>query len=135
MLTNTEVRAMVEHCSYKPGWVILLKGDFEIGEAYLQVSVDETVGRCSVTGKPTSWKGGKKYLSKFMCAQEIVGAVFSVIKAAEEHEMLEWFRYKNASIFNPHLNPDELVKIAKYKRNFVTRPNNQSMTMEETNGN
>lgn len=66
-----------------------------------------------------------------MCQQEIVGCVFSLIKAAEEHEMLEWFRYQGASIFNPHLNPDALAEVAKRKENFVTRPDNQSMTQEE----
>lgn len=130
-LTGHDVMTIVGRCSYKPGWRVDVHGDLFDGSMYLQVSVAEDVGRCSVSGKPTAWKSGKRYLSKHMCHQEVVGVVFALIKAAEEHEMLEWFRYKGASIFNPHLDPNKLAELARYADNFVTRPDNRSMTQEE----
>lgn len=131
MITESDVKRVVEACTYKEGWTFLCVGNIEDGSMFLQVSVSEKVGRCSITGKPVAWKGGKKYLSRFMCQQEIVGAVFAIIKSAEEHEMLEMFRYKGASIFNPHLSPDALVAVASKKVNFVTRDNGTSMTLAE----
>lgn len=64
-----------------------------------------------------------------MCRQEIVGTAFGLIRDAEEHETREWFRYRGASIFNPHLDPDVLVEVARKKTSFVTRTN--AMSMEE----
>lgn len=131
MISKEQVIRTVLACTYKEGWTIRWSGNLEDGSMFLQVSVSEEVGRCSVSGEPAAWKGGKKYLSRFMCSQEIVGVIFSIIKAAEEHEMLEMFRYKGASIFNPHLNPDALVEVARKKSSFVTRENGTSMTLEE----
>lgn len=127
-VTEAQVRTIVNACSYKPDWEILVRGNLEDGSMYIQLAVK---GTCSVTKQPADWKSGKRYLSRFMCSQEIVGVVFSLIKAAEEHEMLEWFRYKGASIFNPHLNPDVLATVARHRENFVTRPNNESMEQDK----
>lgn len=126
-LTFQQITDLIAQVTYKDGWSIILGKDGD--RMYIQVDV--IGGRCSVTGKRVDWRGGKKYLSPWMCKQEIVGACFAIIKAAEEHETLEWFRYKGASIFNPHLDPDVLAEVAKKKENFVTRPDNQSMTQEE----
>ncbi|MGI4991034.1 hypothetical protein ACRXCV_00260 (plasmid) [Halobacteriovorax sp. GFR7] len=126
-LTTKQIRRMVAHITYKEGWDIIVGEDG--ARTYLQLSV--TGGVCSVTKQPADWKGGKKYLSQYMCKQEIIGACFAIIKEAEEHETREWFRYKGAAIFNPHLDPDALVRVARDKTNFCTRPDNQSMTQEE----
>ena len=69
-----------------------------------------------------------------MCKQEIVGAVFGALRAAEEHEMREWFRYKDVSIYNPHRCPDALVKFARFKKHLDLRDNAMSMTEEDTEG-
>lgn len=127
MITKAEIVKIVSQITYKKGWNFSVKGDFNAG-LFLQIHVAN--GVCSVSGEPVSWASGKRYLSPFMCKQEIVGVCFSLVKAAEEHEMLEFFRYKGASIFNPHLDPDKLAELAKYKANFVCRPDNQSMTMD-----
>lgn len=135
MITAANVMAVVVDCTYKEGWSIRLHGDLNDGSMFLQIVVSKEVGRCSVSGKAVAWKGGKKYLSRFMCKQEIVGVVFAIIKAAEEHEMLEMFRYKGSSIFNPHLDPDVLAIVASKKASFVTRDNGTSMTLEEKENN
>ena len=64
-----------------------------------------------------------------MCRQEIVSAVYGAIEKAELHEIREWFRYRNASIFNPHLDPDVLAVVARKRSSFNTRAN--PMTMAE----
>lgn len=124
MMTFDQLVEIVSEISYKPGWAIHLHRD--AGRPYVQltaVSID------SVTHVPCDWKSGKSYLSVHMCRQEIVGAVFGLIRAAEEHEMREFFRYKGASIYNPHLDPDALVLVAKRQSSFNMRDN--AMTMVE----
>lgn len=124
MITIDEMEKIVNTISYKPGWFINFHYD---GRPYIQISATTLD---SITLTPSSWKSGKTYLSQHMCKQEIVSAVYGAIEKAELHEVREFFRYKNVSIFNPHLDPDALVEIAKYKKNFCIRDN--AMTMVET---
>lgn len=114
-----EVETLVSNISYKEGWSVIAVPDRLARRIYIQLYV--TNGVDSVTGKPTEWKSGKRFLSNFMTAQEVVGQVFDLIKAAEMHEVHEWFRYKGASIYNPHLSPDALVEVARKKENFLIR--------------
>lgn len=126
-MTMKEIAELVHSCTYKLGWYVNLRFDEtslspispEPGRPYLQLYVVGTLD--SVTGEPTVWRSGKKYLSRHMCRQEIVGAVFGLIKDAEMHEVHEWFRYKGASIFNQHLDPDVLAEVAKKKSSFNVR--------------
>lgn len=136
-MTYDEMSEIVKAITYRPGWTILLKRDWSTekgrhyGRPYVQIAVDETsdASLSPVTGQREPWRSGKHFLSPHMCRQEIVGAVFGAIKSAEEHEMREWFRYRGASIYNPHLDPDALVELARYRRNFNLREN--AMSMEE----
>lgn len=130
-MTFDEMNELVYACTYKPGWHIILAFD---GRPFIQLSVsvetEAALDSHKRDGTRTPWKSGKRYLSLHMCRQEVVGAVFALIKDAEMHEVHEWFRYKNASIYNPHLDPDALVTIATRKASFNTREN--AMTMEES---
>ena len=123
--------AIVDTITYKPGWTVLFR--WSADRPYVQLSVDVTSDlTLDPTGKSTArtpWKSGKRYLSKYMCSQEIVGAVFGLIKDAEMHEVHEWFRYRGASIYNPHLDPEALVELARKRSSFVVRDN--AMSMEE----
>lgn len=127
----TEMAEIVHNCSYKPGWYVAVRINED--RPYIQLCIteesDSSLDSVTRDGTRTPWSSGKRYLSEHMCRQEVVGAVFGLIKDAEEHEMREWFRYKNASIFNPHLDPEALVTVAKVRRNFNMRKN--PMTMEE----
>lgn len=123
-LTVEQIQEIVAACTYKPDWKINLHDDGE--RMYIQI---EAKSLDSQTLQPCGWKSGKTYLSPFMCRQEIVGAVFSAIEKAEIHEMREFFRYRGASIFNPHLDPDVLAQVAKKKESFNVRDN--AMSMEE----
>lgn len=118
-----QISAILSDITYKPKWYIGLFGTPE--KMYIQLSVTNSV--CSVSRETTNWKSGKRYLSPHMCRQEIVGTVYGLIEAAEIHEMREWFRYKGASIYNPHLDPDALVSVAKKASNFNCRENAMSM--------
>lgn len=131
-MTLSEIQELVSACKYKPGWEIFLGYEEEGDRPYIQIKVS-TLAEASVdsiTGLKAAWSGGKRYLSYHMCRQEVVGAVFGAIKDAEMHETHEWFRYKGASIYNPHLDPDALAGVARRKNSFNVRKN--AMSMEET---
>jgi hypothetical protein len=130
-LENYEMEEIAEQITYKPGWHIIIAREYD--RVVLQISVDGTT-EASIdaqlrNGTRVPWKSGKKYLSAWCCRQEVVGAVFGMIKDAESHEMREWFRYKGAAIYNPHLDPDVLVEIARKSSSFNVREN--AMTLEE----
>lgn len=122
-LTKQDMMDIVDNITYKPTWCINLKEDGK--GLYVQISATTLD---SVTLEPTPWTGGKNYLSEHMCRQEVVGVVFSALEKAELHEMREFFRYKGACIYNPHLDPDALAEVAKKKANFNLRENAMTMT-------
>lgn len=123
-LTIEQMKSLVEACTYKPGWEIIFDNDGE--RPFVQIAATTL---CSVSGEASAWKSSKTYLSPYMCRQEVVSAVYGAIEKAELHEIREFFRYKGASIFNPHLDPDVLAEVAKKKESFNMRDN--AMTMEE----
>jgi len=128
-MTEEEVAEIVGAITYKPGWTFLLGQD---GRQFVQASVsvesDLTLDPTRRTDTRTPWKSGKRYLSPHMCRQEVVGVVLGLIKDAETHEIHEWFRYRNAAIYNPHLDPDVLVEVARKLSSFNVRANAMSMT-------
>jgi hypothetical protein len=132
---TSSIIELVRECTYKPGWRVDVGYDgygTKQQRLYIQVSVT-TEAEASMEsagpdrGKRQPWKGGKVYLSDRMCRQEVVSAVYGAIERAELHEIREWFRYKGASIFNPHLDPDVLAAIARKKSSFNVRVNAMSM--------
>jgi hypothetical protein len=132
---------IISQITYKPGWHILLRrdamgtasGHSAAGAIFVQLYIDETsdasLDSQKRDGTRVAWKSGKRYLSAHMSRQEVVGVVFDLIKGAELHETREWFRYRGASIYNPHLDPDVLVTVASKASSFNTRLN--AMTMDE----
>ncbi|UFS66922.1 hypothetical protein LO749_20730 [Paracoccus denitrificans] len=131
MMTTAEMWEILREISYKPGWRFIFDTTGE--RPFIQVAVgvesDLTLDPTGRTDERTPWRSGKRYLSPHMCRQEIVGAVFGLIKDAEMHEIHEWFRYRGASIYNPHLDPDVLVGVARRAASFNVREN--AMSMEE----
>ena len=123
-LTIEQMKSLVEACTYKPDWEIIFDNDGE--RPFVQIAATTL---CSASGEASAWKSGKTYLSPYMCRQEVVSAVYGAIEKAELHEIREFFRYKGASIFNPHLDPDVLAGVAKKKESFNMRDN--AMIMEE----
>ncbi len=130
-MTIDDIRAIVALVTYKPGWSFRVEE--EGGRPFLQASVsvesDLTMDPTGKTKDRTPWKSGKRFLSLHMCRQEIIGSVLGLVKDAEAHETHEWFRYRGASIYNPHLDPDALAEVARKASSFNVRVN--AMTMEE----
>lgn len=128
------MQALIEAITYKPGWSIYFEID-EAGLPYVQIGVDATteasLDSTKRDGTRTPWRGSRRYLSPAMCRQEIVGAVFGLIKDAESHEMREWFRFMGASIHNPHIDPLALVAVARKASNFDLRDNAMSMVEDK----
>lgn len=120
---------IIAEITYKPGWYFRV--GFDANRLWFQVGVTEEaeISFDPIAGKKVPWRGAKHYMSPHMCRNEIVSMVHHAIERAELHEVNEWFRYKGASIFNPHLDPDALVEVARFLKNFDTRDN--AMTMEE----
>lgn len=128
-----EIQEIINQVSYKPGWRIIhgISGDRD----YLQVEATTLDAECGHEqieemgqAVAATWRGGKRYLSPHMCRQEIVGICFDLFKAAEDHEMREWFRYRGTRIYCPHIDPDWLAENAT-PDTFSVREN--AMTMEE----
>ena len=127
MINLREMQEVIDQITYKPGWEFTVQRERAGGRAYLQATVTEEM---PATGDNAFWRSAKYYLSYHMCRQEIVGVAFNCVRDAEEHEMREWFRYRDSAIYNPHLDPDILAEIASRLSSFVMREN--PMTMEET---
>jgi hypothetical protein len=68
--------------------------------------------KCNSEGNEKEWHGRKWYLSPHMIDDEIIKTVFLAFKVVIEHEVLEGFKYDGKAVFNPHVNFEELVKIA-----------------------
>jgi hypothetical protein len=123
MLTNKDIQDIVSVITYKPGWQILLR--FDETRPYVQI---QATTMDSITHELVPWRSAKHYLSYHMCRQEVVSSVFHAIERAELHEIREFFRYKGASIYNPHLDPDVLAEVAKKATSFCLRENAMLMT-------
>jgi hypothetical protein len=91
--------------------------DLGNGRIFIQMSYD---GFCSRTGVfQYDWHGRKYYLSDYMTEDEIVKTCFAAFKAAVEHEVMEGFKINDITVFNPHIDHKELLKIShiEVKRN------------------
>lgn len=51
----------------------------------------------------------KWQLSRFMTPTELVRTAYKAALTAEEHEVGEYFKYKNELIFCPHINVEALL--------------------------
>ena len=123
-MNNSEINELINKITYKPNWSILFYASTE--RSYIQISVTNSID--SVSRETCDWKSGKRFTSEHMCRQEIIGLVYGLVEAAEIHEMREWFRYRGASIYNPHLDPDVLVEVARKASSFNCRDNAMDMS-------
>jgi len=120
MYTLQEIRDIVGLCRFDyphKHWLIEVRMDGT--RPYLQVHVPD--GRDADTGLPMEWTGRKWMLSQHMCKNEIVTTAFKAVMTAMEHEVRENFRYRGASIFNPHMDPDKLVDFVSDDANMQSR--------------
>lgn len=122
------IKDMVRKITYKPEWLLVVGDDGN--RFYLQVAVTKNADAAvdAFSGKRAAWRGSKRYVSPHMCDQELVGIAFDLFKAAELHEMHEWFKYRGRAIYCPHLSPDSLWEIATLKHMDVRQ---DAMLMRE----
>ena len=118
MYSQKEIEEIVSLCSFED-WQLDVKQDGS--RLYLQVHVLN--GKDSETGRTIEWTGRKWMLSPFMVKNEIVATAFKAVMTAVEHEVRENFRYRGVSIFNPHIDPDQLVDFVSDASNMQSREN------------
>lgn len=58
------------------------------------------------------YKGGKWYLSKHSIDDEIVKKCYLAFRTLIEHEVLEGFKVDGKTLFNPHVDFEELLAIS-----------------------
>lgn len=80
------------------------------GRVFIQVTY---IAPCSKTRYLKKWKGRKWYLSQHMSDDEIIKTFYLAFEIAVRHEILEGFKIDGKSIFNPHLNFEELLTICE----------------------
>lgn len=67
---------------------------------------------CSKTNKMEIWKGGKHYLSQHMTNDEIVKKAWVAFEMAIKHEVMEGFKVDGITLFNPHVDFEELLRVS-----------------------
>jgi len=106
-MNSLELAAVVAACEFDP-WDITIRFEDD-GAPYLQVC--DVMGVCNMSGQPNPWAGRKWRLSYHMTESEVVKTALKAVLAAAEHEALEQFKYKGETIFDPHINVDDLLRL------------------------
>ena len=112
MLDLDDIRAVVSQVHYKD-WRFhvdaeaLESGDYR---PWLQVHFHAADnGNPEVSGLAT---GRKWFLSPWMTESEVVGTAFKAVLTAEEHETREKFKWRERSVFGPHIDIESLWEAA-----------------------
>lgn len=95
---GTQFKIRVEH-----------DNEFENGRVFLQITYHAP---CAETKEAKEWHGRKYYLSKHMTDDEIVKTTYVAFESCIKHEIMEGFRVDGITLFNPHINFEELIKIS-----------------------
>jgi hypothetical protein len=105
-----EVKSILNDISYKrDGWNISLIEKEGLNGWLIQVQFRD-YDLSSNKEEKVLQKCRKWYISPYMTTSEIVSTCLLAYLRAEEHEARERFTYKNAQVFSPHFDMDELVK-------------------------
>lgn len=119
MMTTDQIRSVVANIAY-PGFDFRVKQEGD--RSYLQISCED---KCNQTGEHYVWSGRKWFLSQYMTRSELVNTALKATLTAVEHEAREKFTYKGVTIYDPHLDVDELVEFRQQKAT-ATRAQEQS---------
>lgn len=84
----------------------------------------EYSSECTKGGEKDTWKGRKWYLSEYMTDDEIIKTAYSAFEFCIKHEIMEGFKVDNITLFNPHVNFEELLLISNKEvtRNDSIKP-------------
>lgn len=109
MKTNKQIASIVASvtCDLFPNWaLVFIPGIVRQRPPFIRI---EGTGPCAVTGKELEWTGRKWQLSYHMTDTEIVCTAYKAWEAALQHELREFFKYKNVQVFDPHRSIEALV--------------------------
>lgn len=73
------------------------------------------------TGEIERQQTRKWLISPYMTNSEIVQTVFKLCATSMEHRLREHFTYKNARVFGPHFDIEDLVQLCKDRENAGSR--------------
>lgn len=107
-MTYTEIQTFfTENIKYKPGWVFHVG---KKGEAmFLQIRF---MAPNNYRPDQMELQYCRKWqLSEWMTETELVQTAWAAVQRAEMHEASEIFKYKDADIFNTHMNVDLLAEL------------------------
>lgn len=82
---------------------------YGFGRVFIQIAYKAF---CTKTQQLDEWRGRKWYLSEHMTEDEVIKTVYAAFKAAVEHEIMEGFKIDGITLFNPHVDYKELLKIS-----------------------
>lgn len=105
-LTTEQARKILDDVAFQDWTFVLVSYDMA-GGWWLQVqfaAFDPTAGDVALQ------KGRKWYVSSHATPSELVQTAFKAVMTAMEHEVREAFYYRNAAIFGPHFDVDELAQ-------------------------
>jgi hypothetical protein len=105
------VRDVVGRVGYREGyrWEVGTEPAHPFGPVFIEL---QHWRPDAVTGEFAWGGGGRRFLSPDMNDSEIVRTCLGAALSYEEHEVREFFTYKGARVFGPHLDVEALVEVA-----------------------
>lgn len=107
-MTVHEMREVITVVSF-PDYEFMV-GESLHGFLYLQGEYDEADTKTGIVERQYTRRWA---LSPEMTKSEIVATAFKCVMTSMEHKAREWFTYKNAAIYQPHYNVDDLWEICE----------------------
>lgn len=92
------VRRIVNRITYKPGTEVVAH---EPVKGVICVYVAANVYDSRTLG-PSEFRGRDFALASDAKTDEIIKSAFLALKTFEEHELMEFFKYKGKTVFDPH---------------------------------
>lgn len=112
-MTLEEVEQILAHVQYRD-WKfrVMAKGDGFLVQVVFNAP-------CVDSGRMKEHHGRKWYVSSHAVSSEVVQCAYVAMQRAVAHEAAEEFTYKGARVFNPHFDVEDLVELARTKREQV----------------
>ncbi len=104
MLTLERIKFIVSQITFND-WMFVV-GTYQEGTPYIQILFKD---KDRISGVEEIQRCRKWILSFHMVDSEVIRTAYKAVEAAMLHEVQEAFKYKNARIFNPHLDLEELA--------------------------
>lgn len=105
---------LLQRCDFKCisvpfGWRLEHDQEFEGGRVFFQLFYYAPDAKGNGAKE---WSGRKWYLSRHMTNDEIIKTAYAAFEACVKHEVMEGFKVDGKTLFNPHVNFEELLKVS-----------------------